>query len=369
MNPEEQFCLNSHCHASGKTGEGNIGVHSKKENRYKCKCCGKTFSGRKGTPLFGLKKSPDLFFVVITLLVYGCPRKAIEAAFGLAEQTVRDWEQKAGAHCKELHGHLILSQTLDLEQVQADEIKVKGVGGSFWMALAMMVSTRLWLCGAVSPKRDKKLIQSLADQIRQIALYRPLLLAVDGLSSYVKAFQRAFRTSIRTGKLGAPRKIAWSSIHIVQVVKSSPGRDWTISRRLVHGCWQEVNRLIQSSQGDGTINTAFIERLNATFRQRLAMLSRRSRTAVARQETLEGLMMLIGSVYNFCTFHHSLRMKLELPPSARRHYRWRYVQRTPAMAAGLTNHRWSIAELLSFKVPTRYEPPKKRGPKPKIRCT
>lgn len=52
-----------------------------------------------------------------------------------------------------------------------------------------MISTRLWLAGEVSTKRDKTLIRRLTNKIRAIALCRPLLLAVDGLSSYVTAFQ------------------------------------------------------------------------------------------------------------------------------------------------------------------------------------
>jgi len=67
--------------------------------------------------------------------------------------------------------------TLDLGQVQADEIKVKKQRGSVWMALALMVSTRLWLGGVVGVNRDKLLIRALAEQVRQWALCRPLLLA------------------------------------------------------------------------------------------------------------------------------------------------------------------------------------------------
>jgi hypothetical protein len=70
-----------------------------------------------------------------------------------------------------------------LEQVQADEIKAKTQFGTLWMAFAIWVPTRLWMGGVVSPKRDLDLIQSLADKVRQMALCRPLLLAVDGLAS------------------------------------------------------------------------------------------------------------------------------------------------------------------------------------------
>jgi hypothetical protein len=86
---------------------------------------------------------------------------------------------------------------LDLGQVQADEIKVKKQRGSAWMAMAMMVSTRLWLGGVVGLNRDKSLIRELAGQVRQWALCRPILLAVDGFSAYLKAFQEAFRSAYK----------------------------------------------------------------------------------------------------------------------------------------------------------------------------
>lgn len=314
------------------------------------------------------KKSPELFVQVTTLLAYGCPRKAIEAAFGLAENTVRDWERKAGLHCETVHEHLVASQKLDLQHVQADEIKVKGNGSSFWLAMAIMVSTRLWLGGVIAPRRDKKLIQQLSDLICRMALYRSLLLAVDGLPGYVSAFLKSFRTSMKTGKRGAPRKRLWDVIHIVQVIKAPPGSDRSITRRLAHGCEKTVPRLLEVSHGGHVINTAFIERLNATFRQRLTALSRRGRATVKQMDTLSHLMMVMGCVYNFCTPHHSLRLTIELPRSSKRRYRYRHIQRTPAMAASLTDHCWSVAELLTFKVPARYNPPKKRGRKPKIEC-
>jgi hypothetical protein len=251
----------------------------------------------------------------------------------------------------------VQSQQIDLGQEQADEIKVKGQGQNYWMALAMMVAPRLWLGGVVSKKRDRKLITELAKQIRSVALCRSLLLAVDGLASYVKAFQKAFRTPLREGKLGRPRMIAWQQIAIVQVVKKRTANSFAVTRRIVQGCQQMIANLIQSSQGTGCINTAYIERLNATFRQRLNVLSRRTRNLARKHNTLHAGMFLIGCMYNFCVFHKSLRLPLYLP---RKRIHW--VKRTPAIAAGLTDHRWSVSELFSFKVPPpRWSPPKRRG--------
>ena len=277
MNPQEIFCPNIDCHARGQIGKGNIGVHSQVEKRYICHECQKTFTETQGTIFYRLRTDAQTVMLVITLLAWGCPLKAIVQAFGFHEKTVKKWWRRSGEHCRVVHEHVIGSSQVDLQQVQADEIKGKAFGQILWMAMAMMVPTRLWLGGAISPKRNLELIQALADQIRSLALCRELLLAVDGLASYVKAFQRAFRTSYReNGTLGRPCLIAWPKIAIVQVVKQRKAKKFTIDRRIVQGCEKMIARLLLSSQNGGQINTAYIERLNATFRQRLACLARRT---------------------------------------------------------------------------------------------
>jgi transposase-like protein len=362
MNPKEQFCPNMECSARGKVGEGNIRVHSQKEGRYRCEVCGKTFSETTGTALYRVKKDRWLYVTVMTLLAHGCPVAAVVAAFKVDEETVRSWVTKAGLHCQGVHQHFMEQNALDLGQVQADEIKVKKQGGSVWMALAMMVGTRLWLGGVVGVNRDKQLIRELAGQVRQWALCRAILVAVDGFSAYLKAFQQAFRSAYKGDQGGRPRLYVWEEVAIVQVIKRRTQDTLTIQRRIAQGRAEMVERLLATSQGCGMINTAFIERLNATFRQRLACLVRRGRGLARQIETLEAGMYLVGCVYNFCTHHKSLRLKLWI---TERRIHW--VQRTPAVAAGLTDHRWSIEELLMFKLPiSPFVPPNRRGRPPKL---
>ena len=252
MNPQEIFCPNIDCHARGQIGKGNIGVHSQVEKRYICHECQKTFTETQGTIFYRLRTDAQTVMLVITLLAWGCPLKAIVQAFGFHEKTVKKWWRRSGEHCRVVHEHVIGSSQVDLQQVQADEIKGKAFGQILWMAMAIMVPTRLWLGGAISPKRNLELIQALADQIRSLALCRELLLAVDGLASYVKAFQRAFRTSYReNGALGRPCLIAWPKIAIVQVVKQRKAKMFTIDRRIVQGCEKMIARLLLSSQNGG----------------------------------------------------------------------------------------------------------------------
>ncbi|MCB9140290.1 MAG: IS1 family transposase [Caldilineaceae bacterium] len=358
MNPQEVFCPNIDCPARGQQGKENIEVHSRSEKRYMCTVCSHTFSASKGTIFYRLRTDPLIVIQVITLLAYGCPMQAIVQAFGLDERTVKKWHARAGAHCQAFHEHMVETSQLDLQQVQADEIKVKMKGHSVWMAMAIMVSTRLWLGGVISEHRDKRLIDELAAKVRKVALCRPLLLAADGLSTYIGAFRRAFRSPLpRHGAAGRPSLVAWPDIVIVQVVKQRSAHNFQVVRRIVQGLPDQVSALIHNSQGGGVINTAYIERLNATFRQRLASLSRRNRCPAQQEATLTAGMYIVGCFYNFCDHHHSLRLRLWI--TERRH---RWVQRTPAMAAALTDHRWSPHELFHFKVPPpQWQPPKRRG--------
>lgn len=356
MDPQTVFCPNPTCLASGKIGQGNIQVHSKKERRYKCTECGKTFVETKGTPFYRAHKEALLIQIAIALLAHGCPPQAIVAAFEWDERTVARYAQMAGAHCAAVHAHLV-EQPRDLEQVQADEIWVKGRGFTAWLAMALQVSTRLWLGGVVSQHRDGNLLRALLQHVRACALCRPLLFCVDGLRTYIPAIRQTFREALRTGKPGRPRLRPWDGIHIAQVVKRYQGHRVTgVLRRIVQGTAASVQALIQRTQGHGGINTAYIERLNATFRARWAPLVRRTRATAQSLAPLQAGVYLVGTVYNFCTYHHSLRVKLWLP-----HERYHWIPRTPAIAAGITDHLWTIEELLHFKVPVPPQLPKRRG--------
>src|SRR5262250_993729 len=347
MDPTTTFCPNRHCPARGQTGQGNIGIHSQKEQRFICHACHKTFSARKGTVFSRLRTSAETVGLVVTLLAHGCPGQAIVAAFGFDERTVAAWWARAGRQDPAVHESLV-EQPRDLGQVQADELRVKKQGGIVWMALAMMVTTRLWLGGEVSERRDLPLIRRLMERVRRGAACRPLLVCTDGLVSYIRAIRETFRDPVHTGTGGRPRLRPWRHVLIAQVVKRYEKRRVVATdRRIVDGTPARVEPLRRRSQGGGVINTAYMERLNATFRERLAPLARRCRALARHTLTLHEGMFVVGKVYNFCTTHESLHT---------------VQQTTPAMAAGITDHCWTMHELLSFHVPPScWVPPKRRG--------
>ena len=174
MNPRELFCPNLDCPARGQVGKGNIHVHSQKDRRCICEVCGQTFTTTAGTIFYRLHHAPELVLQVITLLAYGCPIQAIVKAFDLDERTVCEWQKRAGQHCQHVHEHRVEGTQHDLQQVQADEIKVKIQKGTIWMAMAIWVPTRLWMGCVIladrstfSPKHDTGSDPSLGGQSAQ----------------------------------------------------------------------------------------------------------------------------------------------------------------------------------------------------------
>lgn len=346
MDPQTAFCPNPACPARGQVGQGTITVHSWTERRYRCQVCRRTFAATTGTPFYRLQTEAVLVLVVLSLLSWGCPVQAIVHTFALDERTVAAWLQRTGQHGQTVQEHLVQQGQVDLQHVQADELWVKLVGQRAWLALALAVPSHLWLGGVLSPQRDKTLITALVQQVRACARSLAILVCVDGLAAYVTACLRVFRHPVRTGRRGRPRLVVEPGLLIGQVIKQyAQRRVVSTHQRVVRGTMNAIDAVLAATRTGAGIHTAYIERLNATFRSHLAPLVRRGRALAHTLVTLEAGMWLVGTSYNFCWLHDSLRQ--EAPTGRGR----KWLERTPAMAAGLTDHPWSLRELLHYRVP------------------
>ena len=360
MNTQDAACPNPECPNKGIQAAETISIHSKKEKRFRCRKCGRTFVTTYGTMFYRRHYDEDFICQVLSLVGQGCPVQAIVKTFEIDERTVSNWQAAAGGHLRQFHEQTVQQGSLALGQVQADEVRIKTQQGVVWMALAIMVSSRLWLGGVVTRKRDKTMARMLALQVRACALCRALLVCFDGFAAYVKAFRQAFRSPDHTGRVGRPRLIEWPKVVLGRVIKRRKrGRIDEIERRVVtprvvppaqadYDAEALAEDLLVESQGAGVLNTSYIERFNATLRASLAALARRSRCLVRQIETLEAGLYLFGCLYNFCTEHASLRLPLYVIDGGPPRRRW--VGCTPAMAAGLTDHRWTLKVLLTYRV-------------------
>ena len=99
MDPNTAAGPNPDCSLHEQTGQGNISLHRKKEKRFRCRNCRRTFAVTTGTIFYRRHYDEATITCVITLLAYGCPVQAVCRAFELDERTVADWHEAAGRHC------------------------------------------------------------------------------------------------------------------------------------------------------------------------------------------------------------------------------------------------------------------------------
>ena len=141
-----------------------------------------------------------------------------------------------------------------------------------------------------------------------------------------------------------------------QVVKTTRRRRLVdVTHRVVFGTIEAVNQVLVPLGWQ--INTSLVERCNLSLRQHVAAIGRRVNTLCKGEAGLRQQLVLYHVYYNFVLPHASLRQPLAEPLAT--HGRgsaqvWQPC--TPAMAAGLTDHVWSLREVLMFRVPLWPQP-------------
>jgi len=123
-----------------------------------------------------------------------------------------------------------------------------------------------------------------------------------------------------------------------------------VKHRVVFGTLEAVAQVLSACGRQ--INTALVERLNLDIRQRVAAVGRRVNTLCKGEDGLQHQLAVFQSYHNFCRPHASLHQPLLIPEPTKGSgsaKRWRPC--TPAMAAGLTEHVWSLKEVMLLRVP------------------
>jgi IS1 family transposase len=257
--------------------------------------------------------------------------------------------------------YAVLRAVKDDELAEAEAIQ-RLERSPHWVWTAMDPDSKLLLVMDVGP-RTLAMAQCVVHQVALLLApdSGPLFLT-DGLKEYGIALLTHFGSWMQPerrqakGPTPKPRWMPLPGLLYAQVVKTVRRRRLVrVQHRVVFGTLEAVQQVLAICGWQ--INTAFVERLNLDIRQRVAAVGRRVNTLCQGEDGVQHQLVLFQSYHNFVLPHASLRQPLLVPEptngsgSAKR---WRPC--TPAMAAGLTDHVWSLQEVLLFRVPPWPQP-------------
>jgi IS1 family transposase len=325
-----------------------------------------------GTIFHGKQAEVELIVRVLACLAEGLGIRATARVFEGAPNTVLHWLVEAAEQLRAFSAYFLCD--LHLEPLQLDELyavlrALKAGEINDDEALKRLERSPYWVWTAMDPKskllvvvdvgtRTLAMAQRVVHQVTRVLAPGcvPLFLT-DGLKDYGTALLAHFGYWIQPerrqdkGPRPKPRWMPLPELLYAQVVKSYRRRRIVgVKHRVVFGTQLAIDQVLAAC--GWTINTAFIERLNLDIRQRVAAVGRRVNTLCQAEEGLLDQMVLFQTYHNFVLPHASLRQPLLIPEPT--HGRgparlWRPC--TPAMAAGLTDHVWSLKEVLLYRVP------------------
>jgi IS1 family transposase/transposase-like protein len=365
------FCPHRGCSHYGWVGLGNIVANGHPNGgRFRqlhCTVCGKYFAESTGTIFYRSPLAPELLSRIIKALAEGVNLHATARIFEVDPNTVKACLVKAAEHMEAVSSYLI--HDLELTQVQVDELWALLQEGDTPQAASAQRHPHAWVWAAIDPV-SKLLVATIVGDRSLVSAQRlihavvltlapgvvPLFLS-DQLVHYATALLTHFGhwvTVPRRAARGPQPKPRWEplpELNYAQVVKHRvKGRVIAVTTRVIFGSAQAIRASLKSM--GHTINTAFIERVNLTLRSHLPALARKTLSFAKSQEGLRQQVSLGQTYYNFCLPHFALRLALPAPrPTKGSGSPQRWHNRTPAMAAGLTRHLWTMQELLLYRVP------------------
>jgi hypothetical protein len=157
------------------------------------------------------------------------------------------------------------------------------------------------------------------------------------------------------GRRPKPRLVPPPDLLYAQVVKHRrKGRVVKVTTEVVFGTPEALGAYRKRSPASRRVNTAFVERQNNTMRQHNRRFTRKTLGFSKKRYWMERQLHLCVGDYHFCLPHSGLREEIDPPLPTKGNgspKKWREV--TPMMAAGVTDHVWTLQELLMYRVPPR----------------
>jgi hypothetical protein len=375
------FCPHSHCDYRGWLGLNNLRANGHPSGgpwrQLHCTSCDGYFPEHHGTIFHGKQAAVELIVRVLACLAEGLGIRATARVFEVAPKTVLQWLAEAADQLRAFSAYFLCH--LHLEQLQLDE--VYAVLRAFKAgeiteddAIERLERSPSWVWTAMDPEskllvvidvgcRTLAMAQRVVHQVAKVLAPGcvPLFLT-DGLKDYGTALLTHFGFWMQPerrqdkGPRPKPRWMPLPELLYAQVVKSYRRRRIIgVKHRVVFGARLAIEQML--ARCGWTINTAFVERLNLDIRQRVAAIGRRVNTLCQGEAGLQDQLALFQVYHNFVLPHASLRQRLPFPEATSGSGSakvWRPC--TPAMAAGLPDHVWSLKEVLLYRVPPWPQP-------------
>jgi hypothetical protein len=220
-----------------------------------------------------------------------------------------------------------------------------------WVWRALALPSRLRVVSHLSHDRSEPEARAFLAKFKARTDGQAPFFTSDQLPAYVAALIANYSTPepppVRRGR-GRPRKeprrLVDPNLRYAQVQKRREGgRVVEVKRQILFGTDDDLLRILEADGCGSQINTASVERDNLTSRQSNGRLVRKTLSYSRRKDYLQHHIDFEDAVYNLVRPHHALRLRLRRPAAHGR----LWTPRTPAMAAGLTDHIWSLEELLT----------------------
>jgi len=345
--------------------------------QFQCTACEGYFPEHHGTIFHGKQVAVELIVRVLACLAEGLGLRATARVFEVAPNTVLAWLVDAAEQLRAFSAYFLCE--VHVTQLQLDELyavlsAVKEGEISEAKAIKRLSRSPHWVWVAIDPvtkllvaidvgERTQAMAQRFVHHVTQVLApdCAPLFLT-DGFREYLTALLTHYGYWVQlprrqaTGPRPKPRWRPLPQLLYAQVVKTIRRRRLVaVTHRVVFGTMEAVNHVLAPLGWQ--INTSFVERVNLSIRQHVAAIGRRVSTLCKGEAGLRQQLTLSHVYYNFCLPHASLRQALPQPEpthgtgSVRQ---WR--PQTPAMAAGLTDHVWTLREVLMYRVPPWPQP-------------
>jgi hypothetical protein len=376
VDPSRHVCPHDGCAYRGGLGLGNLRANGRPSDgpwrQFQCLGCQGYFWETPGTMVHGKRTAGERIVHVLACLAEGLGSRATARVFAVDPHTVLQWWGEAAAQLRAFSASFLCA--VHVKPVQLDELyaglrEVKAGDLSAAEAIKPLERSPSWVGTAMDP--ENKLLLVIAGGTRSLEMAQrvvhqvaavfasgcvPLFLT-DGLKDYGTAMLAHFGSWLQPergrdqGPRPKPRGLPRPELLYAQVVKAYRRRRLVgVTHRVVFGTWQRGEQRLSA---DGwKINPAFVERLNLAMRQRVAAVGRRVNPRCQGEASLQHQLVLFQSYHNFVLPHAGLRQPLLVPePAKGRGSTQVWRPRTPARAAGLTAHVWTLREVRLSRVP------------------